>query len=100
MKRTMLFLVAATVAALPMVGCGGPATGEVDKDYLARAEELGKQRRQIFVRANGDYDSMTPEDRKAYLDSFDGNEENAKRFWNLMKNPPRSFGPEIPGQGQ
>ncbi|MCX7799369.1 MAG: hypothetical protein N2109_03395 [Fimbriimonadales bacterium] len=100
MKRTMLFLVAAAAVAAPMAGCGGPATGEVDKDYLVKAEELGKKRREIFVRANGDYEAMSPEDRKAYLDSFDGNEENAKRFWNLMKNPPRSFGPEIPGQRQ
>ncbi len=95
-----MFLVATMAVAIPCAGCGGPATGEVDQNYLQKAEELGKLRREIFVRAKGDYDSMSEEDRKAYLDSFDGNEENAKRFWNLMKNPPRSFGPEIPGQQQ
>ncbi|MFN3683404.1 MAG: hypothetical protein ACK41F_05655, partial [Fimbriimonadaceae bacterium] len=86
MRRTTLFLVATMAMALSAAGCGGPATGEVDKNYLQKAEQLGKQRREIFVRAQGDYDAMSPEDRKAYLDSFDGNEENAKRFWNLMKN--------------
>lgn len=100
MKRTMLFLAAMVAVALSGAGCGGPATGEVDKDYLQRAEQLGKQRREIFLRAEGNYDAMSAEDRKAYLDSFDGNEENARKFWYLMKNPPRSFGPEIPGQQQ
>lgn len=74
------------------IGCG-PSTGELDDAYMADAEQIGKARREIFVRAEGNFDSMSAEDREAYLRGFDGNEENAKRFWDLMKNPPTSAAP-------
>jgi hypothetical protein len=65
---------------------------------MKSGEQIGTQRREIFVRANGAYESMTPDDKAAYLKSFDGNETNARNFWEMMKNPPSSSGPLIPGQ--
>lgn len=90
-KGLALALVAAAVVA-----CGSSGGDTVDKDYLKNAEAVGKIRREIFVRSNMDYDKMTPEDKKAYLDTFQGNEENAKKFWDLMKNPPSPYGSGLP----
>jgi hypothetical protein len=63
---------------------------------MKNAEAIGKQRREIFLRAGTEYDKMSPDDKKTYLDSFDGNEENAKKFWDLMKYPPTQYRPGMP----
>lgn len=88
-------LVVGLVAAL-LIGCGSTGGDTVDKDYLKNAEAIGKQRREIFLRAGTEYDKMSAEDKKSYLDSFDGNEDNAKKFWDLMKYPPTQFRPGMP----
>jgi len=94
---------ALSLVAAIAVACGSTGGDTVDKDYLKNAEAVGKQRREIFLRAGTEYDKMTPEDKKAYLDTFNGNEENAKKFWDLMKYPPTQYRPGMPpnaGAGQ
>lgn len=86
-------LVVGAVAAL-LIGCGGPAD-RIDKDYMKNAEGVGKTRRDIFTRANQDYNSMSAEDKKTYLDTFKGDEASAKRFWEFMKAPRTDFQPGI-----
>lgn len=39
----------------------------------------------MFKRTGGDYEQLTPEERKTYLDSFSGNEPAAKAYWEKMK---------------
>lgn len=65
---------------------------------MKSGEQIGTQRREIFLRSNGDYDAMSAEDKAAYLKTFDGKEANARNFWEMMKNPPSSSGPLGPGQ--
>lgn len=64
---------------------------------MAKAEEQGKEKRQIFLRSNGVYESMTEADRKKYLSFFE-NETHAKEFWALMANPPAGPAPKEGGQ--
>lgn len=70
-------------------GCGSAGKVELDKDYMATAEAQGKDKRAIFERANGDYNAMSSEDRTKFLSYF-SNEEDAKKFWELMAHPPSS----------
>lgn len=77
-------------------GCSGGSGGGIDKDYMANAEEQGKEKRQIFLRAGGNYDAMSAEDRKKYLSFFE-NETFAKEFWAVMANPPTSANPSSGG---
>jgi hypothetical protein len=83
---------ALSALAAVLVGCGsGPV--QMDEGYMKNAEQIGTQRREIFVRADGEYDKMTPEDRQVFLKTFDNKEEDAKRYWGVMKNPPNSSMP-------
>lgn len=96
MVKSILKTLGLAFVAVVVVACGSSGGDTVDKDYLKNAEAVGKIRREIFVRSNMDYNKMTPEDKKAYLDTFGGNEENAKKFWDLMKNPPSPYGSGLP----
>lgn len=96
MKTAKSFL--SVLVCVAAIGCGGPETGKLDEDYMKQGPEIGRQRREIFVRANGNYDSLSSEDKAAYLKSFGGNETNARNFWEMMKNPPTSSGPLVPSQ--
>ena len=75
------------VAAL--CGCGDSSKVELNKDYMANAEQQGQEKRAIFERAGRNYDSMTAADKQKYLSFFE-NEEDAKKFWELMASPPTS----------
>ena len=89
--KTLATLVAGVLAAsFGLVGCSGGETGKLDQGYMQNAEEIGKSRREVFVKAGGDYNALTPEDKKTYLDSFKGDETQAQKFWDFMKNPPSS----------
>jgi hypothetical protein len=90
--RKGYIVVAVLATAGIFAGCGsGP--GKLDENYMKNAEQIGTERREIFGRANGNFDAMTSGDRKSYLDSFDGKEEDARRFWEMMANPPSSSTP-------
>jgi len=74
---------------LGMIGCGGPETGELDKNYMASAEELGKTRREIFDKVKGDFEALTAEDKQKFINTFElKTEENARKYWEMIKNPP------------
>ncbi|MFN3729522.1 MAG: hypothetical protein ACK4XJ_07405 [Fimbriimonadaceae bacterium] len=93
--RTILVPVA--LAAIGFCsGCGDVGPQKLDADYMKSGEEVGKLRRDIFVRSSGNWDQMSSTDRAEYLASFDGNEENARRFWDLMKSPPTENRPGMP----
>lgn len=81
------------LGTLVLAGCADSATGKVDEDYMKNAEATGKARREVFVKTGGDYDKLDAADKAAYLKTFNGDEANAKRFWDLMKNPPSSAAP-------
>ncbi len=80
------------ISAICGSGCGS-GSQKLDEGYMQNAEALGKQRREIFMRANGDYDAMSPSDKEAFLSTFKGDETNAKKTWEVMKSPPTSSGP-------
>jgi hypothetical protein len=96
--KTKLSLLALGLAMVTgLVGGCQPEGGAIDPAYMKTAEETGKVNREIFLRAGGDYDKMSPEDRTKFLSNFKNDETQAKRFWDLMKNPPGGGGPLTPG---
>jgi hypothetical protein len=96
--KTKLSLLALGLAMVAGVGAGcQPENAGVDPAYMKTAEEAGKVNREIFVKVGGDYDKMTPEDRAKFLANFKNDEAQAKRFWDLMKNPPGQNGVLQPG---
>jgi hypothetical protein len=95
-KNALLLLTALTLA-LSGMGCGEAGPQQLDENYVKNAEQVGKQRREIFLRASGDFDAMSPEDKKAFVSGFDS-EPMARKYWDVMKNPPSSTLP--PGAGQ
>jgi hypothetical protein len=88
------------VSCFVVTGCGGPETGELDKGYMASAEELGKKRRELFEKANKNFDNLSPEDKQTYINTFEvKTEEHARKYWEMMANPPSSqFGTGVPKQ--
>jgi len=87
-KLTLLGIVAVLVA----VGCG--AEQKMDESYLKNAPEVGKTRYEIQQKAKGDWNALTPEDKTAYVKTFNGDENQAKTYWeNIKKGPPRG-GPQ------
>ena len=80
------------VAAIGATGCSaGPQ--QLDEAYSGKsAEELGKKRRELFDKVAGDYDKLSPEDKKWFVDGFGGKEESAKIAWGYMLHPPSSQG--------
>lgn len=90
--KTMLSCALALAIGFCGIGCGDAQPQKLDDNYMKNGEAIGKERRDIFTRAGREYENMTPADKEAYLKTFEGNEEQAKRFWDLMKNPPGSTG--------
>ncbi|MBL8048307.1 MAG: hypothetical protein JNJ45_06460 [Chthonomonas sp.] len=83
-----ILVIALFLVQIGLVGCSGGAKDPLnDEAYIKQSEEIGKQKREIFLRAEGDYTKMVDGDRKTYLSFFD-NEEDARAFWDIMKNPP------------
>ena len=81
-----------------IVGCSGGGTQSMNQDYLANAEEQGKAKRAIFDKVSGDWEALSAEDKKQFISYFP-DENNAKKFWEMMKHPPSSGGPGIPPTG-
>lgn len=82
--------IAILVMMLGIVGCGSkPQGGDLlnDKAAQEKAVEVGKRKFEIFQKAGGDWDKMTPEDKKEYI-GFHESEADAREYWNLQKNPP------------
>jgi hypothetical protein len=75
-------------------GCSSQGAG-LDKTSVAQDESAGKEKKAIFDRAGGDFDKMTPEDRKKFLSYFKS-EDDARKFWTVMQNPPT--GDSTPGK--
>lgn len=99
--RTKMSWVVALLACFLLIGCNDTAPPKLDENYMKNAEALGKERREIFLRANRVFENMTPEDREKYLKGFNNDETQAKRFWELMANPPSSstpYGMPVPGR--
>ena len=92
MKVTGAFLLAALLmAGLSITGCGESETGQLDKGYMASAEELGKTRKELFDKAKGDFDALSPEDKQKFINTFENKTEDvARKYWDVIKNPPTS----------
>lgn len=74
-----------------LTGCGGPETGELDKGYMATAEENGKTRKELFDKASGNFDALSADDKQKFINTFEvKTEDHAKKYWEMIKNPPTS----------
>ncbi|HEY0867766.1 MAG TPA: hypothetical protein VGE01_10320 [Fimbriimonas sp.] len=79
----------ALLVLMAMVGCSaGPQ--KLDEDYLKKAPELGKARYEIMQRAGRDWNNLTPEDKAKFVETFDGDEAQAKAYWENVKAGPPS----------
>lgn len=95
-KILVIALVLVQIGAL--TGCSKEKDLLNDEQEIQKSIDIGKQKREIFLRADGEYTKMNEEDRKKFL-SFHENEEDAKAFWNVMKNPPGGVSPTNPPAG-
>ena len=86
MKRTVKFLLilASLGLAMGIVGCGADAP-KVDEGYVKSAANIGEQVKAMRDRTGGDYSKLTAEEKKTYVDSFNGDEKRAIEFWDKMK---------------
>ncbi len=83
------FLAMLLLAGLGVSGCSESETGQLDKGYMATAEELGKTRKELFDKAKGDFDALSPEDKQKFINTFESkSEESARKYWDVIKNPP------------
>lgn len=84
MKTTLSFLLLCISAFAFLCGCG-TSSPTIDQNYVKSSTELSQKVDAMFKRTGGDYEQLTPEERKTYLDSFSGNEPAAKAYWEKMK---------------
>lgn len=87
-NQTMCLTIAglACVAALNMVGCGKsepPAVVQASQAQIDNAVQM----RQMFVKANGNYDSLSAEDKAAY-NKLAGSEAAGQAQWKTMSTHP------------
>jgi hypothetical protein len=78
---------AALLGAAIVGGCGD--TPEMTEESMNAMQDKGEKARQIFDAVNGDYDAMTPEQKKDYMSiNPSWTEADARMNWDFMKNPP------------
>ena len=79
-------LLCAAVVASALVGCGQgdpPAVAQAGQTEIDNAVKM----REMFVKANGSYDALGPEDKAAYV-KLAGGEAAGQAQWTTMgKNP-------------
>lgn len=89
-----LLLVLVLVAAIALGGCSsGPQP--IDQDFVKKSTENAKSLRSVFDAAGGDYTKI-PESEKTKLIELYQSEDNLKKVWETMKNPPIGGAP-VPG---
>jgi hypothetical protein len=81
------------LGVLLAAGCGSAGGQKLDETYMKDAEQNGKIRYEIMQRANGDWASLNAADREAYVKTFNGDEAQAKSFWENIKGGPPGPGP-------
>lgn len=94
MQKTVVvafFLV--LMGAWALSGCAPDPTPEGAAAIMS--VDAAKETRQIFDRAGGNWDALTPAD-KARLIELNNTEEQAQQTWELMKNPPGATPSGIP----
>jgi hypothetical protein len=79
-----LLILASLGAVMGIVGCGADAP-KVDDGYMKSAADIGEKVKAMRDRTGGDYSKLTPEEKKTYVDSFNGDETRAIEFWDKMK---------------
>lgn len=77
---------------------GGAISGcasdyKLDPEATIMNVDTAKEARKYFDRYAGDYNSMSPEDKKSYLDLFKGDQSRADKTWEIMSSPPPGSGP-------
>lgn len=88
MKMKLWSLFAIIAVSLGVIGCSaGSKDPMTDAGAEKQAENIGKQKRAIFLRSNSEYEGMSAEDKKTYVGFFQ-NEADARAYWDIMKNPP------------
>ncbi|MFM9872696.1 MAG: hypothetical protein ACKVQS_04425 [Fimbriimonadaceae bacterium] len=86
MKALWIMLMAlAMVIPAALTGCGSDT--KLDTQATIMDVDVAKNSRTMFDKYGGDYTKLTPEDKATYLEYYKGDEEKAKKIWDLMANP-------------
>ena len=80
-----VIVAAAALGSLLVAGCGSGAGP--DPKQQEKSVENAQNLRSYFDKVGGEYDSLTEADKAAYI-RLSGDEEKARRNWDLMKNGP------------
>lgn len=80
------------VAAIALAGCDA-GTPKLDEQHLEKATAGAFEMRAIFDKVEGDWEKLTPDDKKTFIDAWGGDEKVAKTQWDYMKNPTPRGGP-------
>lgn len=81
MKYIAYFLLAVVA-----MGCGSQS--EPNPQVESNRVESAKKMREAFDRTGGNYEQMTAIEKEEFIKLFNGKEEDARRAWEFMKNPP------------
>lgn len=86
-KLRLAKVLCAGTVILVAVGCGaGPQA--YDQDTINKATTRAQTARAIFNKVNGDYSSISPQDKAELLKLSNNSEEDVKKLWNAMAHPP------------
>jgi hypothetical protein len=78
-----LILSALVLATVCFAGCGSSndGMGQFKKEDVKAFDDLEAKQRDIYKRAGGVWEKMTPEDKAYFLEQHLGMEGNARRTW-------------------
>lgn len=84
------------LAMMVLAGCGNENTA-LDENALRATADVGKTRYEIIQKAQGDWNKLSAEDKKAFVDTFKGDAKAAEAYFNGVKGgPPGAMGPTGP----
>lgn len=93
--KTVSFFLLAVIAAVLVSGCNAGPNPDLDTNYTEKSGALGKWVEQIWTRTKGDWNQLTPDEQKKFIESFSGNEASAKSYW-ARYTPGKIVGPGGP----
>jgi len=96
--KLLLLSVLALVSIGGIAGCGD--SGGPDPKVQTAMVDKAKTMREMFVKAGGDYDKLSAEDKAKWLKFCENDQNKAQDAWNGMKYGPgfKPAGARPPGQ--